>query len=97
MEVGKEVWGCEAESLLILVSKLLYETFWIHLSFESFNVFAVVIDHVVVSNPLQLAHLTTAQLAVCRKVHQLPGELAAHLVMLMFHPTCKPLLWICDI
>ena len=46
--------------------ELLFKTFRRHLSIESFSIFAVVIDHEVISDSLHLTNLATAQLAVSR-------------------------------
>lgn len=47
-----------------MISVLWFGTFWSHLSVESFSILAVVVDHVLISDPLQLTHLGTAQLAI---------------------------------
>lgn len=51
---------CFHSTLLIELSR----TLWRHLPIEPLSIFTVVIDHVVVSDPLHLPHLTVTQLAV---------------------------------
>ena len=44
--------------------ELWFKAFWRHLSVESFGICAVVIDHVIVSDPIQLPQLGLSQLLV---------------------------------
>lgn len=44
--------------------ELWFEAFWGNLSVESFGICAVVIDHVILSDPIQLPHLGVTQLLV---------------------------------
>lgn len=56
----------ERPTSYLFILKLLFKTFRWYLSIEPFSIFAVVIDHVVISYPLHLAQLVIAQLAVCK-------------------------------
>ena len=55
MELAVEETEQDVLALLSFGLVLLFETFSRHISVESFGVSAVVIDHVVVSDPFQLA------------------------------------------
>ena len=57
-------WNFSSFWLLMLKLVLCFKAFRWHLSVESLSVFAVVVDHVVISDPLHLTLLSIAQLVV---------------------------------
>lgn len=69
--VGEEM-DCQIMRVLerlascLFILELWFKTFGWYLSIESFRTFAVVVDRVVVSYPLDVAQLVIAQFAVCR-------------------------------
>ncbi|KAJ6355518.1 hypothetical protein OIU77_005997 [Salix suchowensis] len=60
---GKRVWSCRNEYLCSIL-ELRLKTFRWYLSIEPLSVCAVVVDHVVITDPLHFTQLGAAQLAI---------------------------------
>lgn len=64
--LSKPRWSFLHRASLPVILELLFETFRRHLSVEPLCIFAIIVNHVVISDPLHLTILRIAQLAINR-------------------------------